>query len=94
MIEITEHICERYIKRFNMQLQSISDDKERLNAAKQAIEAVFKDARYIGNNHKVVLLRSETYRAYMIVNCGVLITIYPVDQKVKHRERKLSGDNK
>ncbi len=92
MIEVTDHICERYIKRFNTHLQSITDKEEQLAAAKKAVEAIFKDAIYVGNNNEGVLLRSDTFGAYIVVNCGVLITIYPVDKKIKHREKKQSGD--
>lgn len=95
MIAVTEHICERYIERFNTQLAAIDNHNRRINAAEKAIRAILKDAEYISNNDDGVLLRSETFQAYMVVNKGMLITIYPVDRKIKHREQKhkSSGSN-
>lgn len=90
-INITTHIAERYIERFNPQLASIADYNDRLIAARKAIKEILKDAEYISNDKKGVLMRSDTYKAFLIVNDKTLITIYPVDEKTKIREQKLKG---
>jgi|GEM_PF-2924198 len=90
-IEITTHIAERYIQRFNPQLASIVDYNQRLIEAKKAINHILEDAVYINNDERGVLLRSNTYKAYLVVNQRTLITIYPLDEKTKIRELKLKG---
>ncbi|MBI1936687.1 MAG: hypothetical protein HYS25_01040 [Ignavibacteriales bacterium] len=75
-IQITDHVCERYIERINPNLQSIRDYNSRLIAAKKAIKAVLQDAKYISDNERGILLRSDTFKCCLIISKRRLITIY------------------
>jgi hypothetical protein len=76
-IEITEHICQRYMERINPNLFSIADYNMRLKAAQKAIKSILQDARYISDDKRGVLLRSDIFRCDLIVQRCVLLTIYP-----------------
>lgn len=87
-IKITEHICLRYIERFNQNLNAIEDYHVRLNHAEAAIKAILKDAHYVSDNLTGVLLFSEIYNCCVIVKDKKLITIFNPNRKNKERERK------
>ncbi len=89
-IELTTHICERYIERFNQNLNAVKDFNARLIMAKKAIMVILADARYVSDDERGILLRSKTYSCNLIVHKRRLITIYPLDRKAKERERKHS----
>ncbi len=90
-IEITEHICKRYIQRFNQNLASITNVKERLKAAEQAVKAIIMDAHYISDDKRGILLYSKTYDCCLIVRNKMLITLYKPDVKSKLREQKFKN---
>jgi hypothetical protein len=94
MITITEHICQRYIERFNPNLQGIRDNNKRLHIAQKAIKEVLNDARYISDDERGILLRSKTYNCNLIIKNRVLITIYSKNNKSKMREKKYARPNK
>jgi len=88
-INITDHICQRYIERFNPALEAMSDKDKRLNAARTAIKAILKEARYISDDQKNgILLRSDLHRASIIIRNKTLVTIFDHSVKIKIRERK------
>ena len=91
-IEITEHACKRYIERFNQNLQSISKYNERLIAARKAIKTIFNDSKYLSDSKKGVILISRNYSAKLIIRERVLITILPLSNKPKERERRLNNE--
>ena len=84
-IEITEHICHRYMERINPNLLSIVDYNMRLKAAQKAIISILQDARYISDDNRGVLLRSDMFKCDLIVQQRVLLTIYP-SKKFSSRE--------
>lgn len=84
-VEITEHVCQRFIERINPNLLAIIDYKVRLNAAEQAIKAVLEDSKYISDDERGVLLRSATFNCDIILHNRRLITIYPCRKKSKGR---------
>ena len=87
-IVITEHICLRYIERFNPNLNAIEDYKVRLSHAEQGIKAVLEDARYYSDDEKGVIVYSEVYNCCMVIKEKKLITIYQPNYKIMLRERK------
>jgi hypothetical protein len=87
MVELTNHVCQRYIERINPNLASINDINERLNRAKIAIKTVLSDAHYVSDDERGILLYSETYNCNLIIQRRKLITIYPVNYKSKIREQ-------
>jgi hypothetical protein len=89
-IIISEHIIERYIERINPQLQSITDYNKRLIAAKQAINVILKDAKYVSDDNNGVLLISKTFNCAIIVRERVLITMFSPN-KIK-KEKKSNGN--
>ena len=76
IVEITEHICQRFIERINPNLLSITDYNMRLRAAENAIKAILKEANYISDDKRGVLLRHETSKCDLIVQNRKLLTIY------------------
>lgn len=88
-VEITEHVCHRFIERINPNLLAITDYKARLNAAEQAIKAVLEDSKYISDDERGVLLHSAIFNCDIILHNRRLITIYPCKSKNKngHAER-------
>jgi hypothetical protein len=87
MIEITEHICLRFIERFNPQLNTIEDYNERMNRAKMAVKSILSEARYLSDDDKGILMFSEVHNCYLIIKKKRLITLYPRDEKAKRRGR-------
>ncbi len=88
-IIITDHICQRYIQRFNPNLESIMDKKARLIAAREAIKTILNDARYVSDNQDGILMESAAFKARIVIKNKILITILTLDNKVKMRERKI-----
>lgn len=84
-VEITEHVCHRFMERINPNLLAITDYKARLNAAEQAIRAVLEDSKYLSDDARGVLLRSVTFNCDIILHNRRLITIYPCRKKSKGR---------
>ena len=82
-VTITEHICERYIERFNPNLAAITTIKERLNAARKAINAILDDAVYLSDDPRGILLKSDTYKCKLVVKDRTLITILPLSSTKK-----------
>lgn len=87
-VVLTEHVLLRYIERFNQNLNSIEDVKDRLNRAKQAVIAIMKSAHYVSDDHRGVLLHSPAHRCNIIVRGKKLITLYQPDKKVQSREHR------
>ena len=87
MIEITEHICLRFIERFNPQLNAIDDYHDRMNRAKMAIKSILNEARYLSDDEKGILMFSEVHNCYLIIRKKRLITLYPRNEKAKKRGR-------
>ncbi len=91
-LEITNHVCKRYIQRFNPQLDAINDFNDRLIAAKKAIIAILNTARYLSDDHRGILLKSSEYKCFLIIRNKTLVTIYPEGTKRKYRERKYNQE--
>jgi len=87
-IELTEHICLRYIERFNQNLASIVDDKERLKRAEIAIKSILESARYVSDDKRGILLYSKIHKCNLIIRNKKLITLYQPSKKGKEREQK------
>ena len=87
-VELTEHVLLRYIERFNPNLQSIGDAKDRLNRAKKAVIEILKAAHYVSDDHRGVLLHSQMHGCNLIIRGKKLITLYQPNSKVKEREQK------
>jgi len=87
-VELTEHVLLRYIERFNPNLNSIADVKDKLNRAKKAVIEILKSAHYVSDDHRGVLLHSQLHRCNLIVRSKKLITLYEPNQKVKLREER------
>ncbi len=87
-IQITDHVCNRYIERFNPGLAAITNNNTRIKTVKQAIIAILKDATYVSDNKDGVLLFSQNFNCNLIIRDKTLITIYPPDKKTKFRENK------
>jgi hypothetical protein len=92
-IIITDHIVERYIERLNPQLSSIKDYNARLIAAKHAINAILKDAQYISDSDKGVLLGSKTFNCQIIIRDRILITIYEPNKSKNGKRNSDVGNN-
>jgi hypothetical protein len=82
-IEISNHVCKRFIERFNPQLETVTNYNDRLRLAKNAIIAILKDAQYLSDDPRGVLLISHTYGAKLIINNKTVITIIPSGKKKK-----------
>ena len=82
-IEVTEHVCIRYIERFNPGLASINNVNNRMLKAKKAVLAIIDDARYVSDDVRGILLKSKSYNCYLIIRDRKLITIYPPRPKAK-----------
>jgi len=93
-IYITEHVCLRFIERFNQNLGAIADYTERLIRAKEAIKTVVEDARYVSDNEGGVLLYSRSCNCNIIIKDRKLITIFPPVKKTLDREKKAASWNK
>ena len=87
-IELTEHICLRYIERFNQNLNSVTDFNERLNRAKIAIKSILQAAHYVSDDERGVLLHSPMHKCNLIIRKRRLITLYTPDKKVYAREKR------
>ncbi len=92
LIELTEHVCLRYIERFNPNLNSIKDYGMRLQRARAAIKQIIQNAHYVSDDSRGILLHSPTHNCNLIVRNKRLITLFTPDQKVKKREKKGNGN--
>lgn len=90
-IEITEHVCLRYIERINQNLNAIEDKNKRLNKAKLAIKSIIENAHYVSDDKRGILLYSPVHNCNLIVRNRRLITIYHRNGKTKDREKKHSS---
>lgn len=89
-VEITEHVCLRFIERFNPNLDSIIDFKARLNRAEQAIKSILQNAHYVSDSPDGVLLHSPVHKCNLIIRDKKLITLYKPGKKIKEREKKFN----
>ena len=80
-IEVTEHVCLRFCERINPNLLSVTDYRQRLIMAERAIKGILKDAIYVSDDHRGVLLHSTNFSCNLIVKNKKLITIYLVKNK-------------
>ena len=87
-IELTEHVCLRYIERFNPNLNSIKDRQLRLDNAKVAIKSIIENAHYVSDDERGILLHSTLHNCNLIVRNKKLITLYSPVPKIKDREKK------
>ncbi|MBX3008643.1 MAG: hypothetical protein KF816_11540 [Melioribacteraceae bacterium] len=85
-IEISNHVCKRFIERFNPQLETVTNYNDRLRLAKNAINAILKDASYKSDDTRGILLISETFKAKLIVKNKTVITITPLGKKNRTNE--------
>lgn len=86
-IELTEHVCLRYIERFNQNLNSIKDYKEKLRRSEAAIRSILVSAHYVSDDSRGILLHSPLHKCNLIIRNRKLITLYTPDSKVKTREK-------
>ena len=87
-MKLTDHVLQRYIERFNPNLQSVTDIRERLTRAKKAVIEILKAASYVSDDRRGVLLHSKIHKCNLIIRGKKLITLYQPDAKVKEREDK------
>lgn len=80
-IELTEHVCLRYIERFNPNLNSIPDLKNRLRRAQVSIKSILQGAHYVSDDERGILLHNPLHKCNLIIRRRKLITLYPVDHK-------------
>jgi 2-polyprenyl-3-methyl-5-hydroxy-6-metoxy-1,4-benzoquinol methylase len=96
-VYLTDHICKRYIERFNPNLESITDINERLMRAKKAIILILSDANYVLDDINGVLLNSKTFDCKIVIRHRRLITIYPNEKikkaKLKNKKSCKNGSN-
>ncbi len=85
-IRISDHVCNRFIERFNPGLTAINDVQKRLIAARRALISILQDSVYVSDRTEGVLLYNKSLKANIIVRNSTFITIYAKDQKRK-RER-------
>ncbi len=86
-IILTDHICERYIERINPNLESVTDVNDRLTMAKKAITAILNDARYVSDDDRGILMRSEMFNCNIIIKDRKLITIYTLtNDRIKKKK--------
>ena len=92
-IELTDHVCLRYIERFNQNLAAISDVNERLKRAKIAIHSIIQAAHYVSDNGTGILLHSPIHICNLIIKDKKLITLYKPDKnnKIQSREKKYNN---
>ncbi|MCF8261580.1 MAG: hypothetical protein K9J12_12455 [Melioribacteraceae bacterium] len=79
---ITDHVCARYIERFNPQL-SASSKEEGFFRVRKVIKNIVDDAKYISDNEHGIKLISKKFKCVLIIKNKRLITIYPVDERKK-----------
>jgi hypothetical protein len=89
-IELTEHVCLRYIERFDPNLSKVSNINDRLNRAKIGINSILRSAHYVSDNDDGILLHSPMHKCNLIVRKCVLITLWKPDGK--KRSQKESPD--
>lgn len=85
-IRISDHVCNRFIERFNPGLGAINDEHQRLMKARLALKSILQDSVYVADNTDGVLLYNKSLKANIIVRNSTFITIYAKDQK-RNRER-------
>lgn len=88
-IELTEHVCLRYIERFDQKLNSIADYKARLKQAEIAIIALLRTAHYVADNEQGIILHNPEYSCNLIIRNRKLITLYRPDRTGKRKKRKV-----
>lgn len=86
-IVISDHVCHRFIQRFNPNIQTMSAGNQ-LEAARKALTVIVAESNYLSDNSKGVLLFSRSYNALLIIKDRVLKTIYTNCRKIKNREKK------
>jgi hypothetical protein len=87
-IEIGEHVCNRFIERFNPNLDAISSQPDKMDRARKALAAIVIDARYVSDNQNGVLLFNKQFNAKLIISNRKLRTIFQNSSKTKKRELK------
>jgi hypothetical protein len=85
-IRISDHICRRFIERFNPGLSAVTDEHRRLMIARRALNSILEDSIYVSDNTDGVLLYNKSLKANIIVRNSTFITIYSKNQK-RNRER-------
>lgn len=80
-IRISDHVCNRFIERFNPGLTAINDEQKRLMAARRALISVLQDSVYVSDRTEGVLLYNKSLQANIIVRNSTFITIYAKNQK-------------
>jgi len=74
-IKISNHVCNRFIERFNPNLEACTG-KNRYEKARTALTIIVDTALYLSDNKDGVLLYSKEYNAKLIVQNKVLKTIW------------------
>lgn len=87
-VQVTDHICQRYIERMNPNLKAITDLKVKIDRARIEIKSILESAKYVSDNKNGVLLYSPVHNCNIIIRNKVLITLYSPNSKEKLRERK------
>lgn len=75
-IELTEHVCKRYIERFAQNLTAVKDVNERLKRAKRDIHSILRAAHYVSDSNEGILLHSPVHKCNLIVRNRILITLW------------------
>lgn len=86
-IKISDHICKRFIERFNPNLGAISNEQDQLMAARRVLAAVVLESNYKSDDSRGILLFNKQLNAQIIVRNKTLITIYPNLPKDKKRDK-------
>lgn len=81
-IKISNHVCQRFIERFNPNLEACNG-KDRYEKARNALSIIVATAQYLSDNNGGILLYSKEYNAKLIVKNRILKTIWHNNTKKK-----------
>lgn len=88
-IELTEHVCKRYIERFAQNLTDVKDVNEQLKRARRDIHSILYAAHYVSDSNEGILLHSPVHKCNLIVRNRILITLW----KPERKKTKTHGGN-
>ncbi len=82
-VKISNHVCQRFIERFNPNLDACNG-KDRYEKARAALSIIVDTAQYVSDNNDGILLYSKEYNAKLIVKNRTLKTIWHNNTKKKN----------
>lgn len=82
-IQISEHAIDRFIERFEFAGKHSEMKSAVRVAAETAIVEMWKNARYVSDDHKGVLMRSHEYGCDFIIQKKKMITLFKTNPNGK-----------